>query len=63
MREKNDFSPASIKYALDNNSDFKRITLICINYIGQSEKIFLDKEVLKSKRTDGKIISMLFWTL
>jgi hypothetical protein len=64
MREKNDFSPASIKYALDNYSDFKRITLICINCIGQSEKpIFLDKEVLKSKRTDGKIISMLFWTL
>jgi aryl-alcohol dehydrogenase-like predicted oxidoreductase len=55
MREKNDFSPASIKYALDNSSDFKRITLICINYIGQSEKpIFLDKEVLKSRGRMGR---------
>jgi hypothetical protein len=48
MREKNDFSPASIKYALDNSySDFKRITLICINYIGQSENQFFGQRGFK----------------
>jgi aryl-alcohol dehydrogenase-like predicted oxidoreductase len=57
-------SPASIKYALDNSLQRLQTDYLDLSITGQSEKpFFLDKEVLKSKRTDGKIISMLFWTL
>jgi hypothetical protein len=61
MREKNDFA-GKYKIRLDNSySDFKRITLICINCIGQSENQFFWTKI--KVQEDGKIISMLFWTL
>jgi aryl-alcohol dehydrogenase-like predicted oxidoreductase len=61
MQEKNDFSAASIKYALDNSLQRLQTDYIdCISYGQNAKPIILGKEDLKYKTMPGKITFMLF---
>lgn len=61
MREKLDFSPASIKFALDQSLQRLRIILMCTNCIGRNAKpIILDNAVSKCRMMHGKITFTMF---